>query len=283
MLLLMPVRGDEAPVVVADPALRETSGLAVSTVDPDFLWMLNDSGFPARLHLVGRDGRPRGAVDVNGAENRDWEDLRTFRRQGRSWLVVGDIGDNGAVRDSVVLYFIAEPALPAEGESIGGAVEITRKQVVRYPDGPRDCESMAVDGDGVWLLTKRDGLPRLYLVPWDGDQVVARFIAEASKPVVPAGAPLRPHGTQPTSMDFSADGRMAAVLTYRGVFLVRRGANEGWGGAFARPMEWLGAHRLGQAEALAFTPDGREILVTTEGPSPSLIRMAVGPAGEGRE
>jgi len=76
----------------------------------------------------------------------------------------------------------------------------------------------------------------------------------------------------PTSMDFSPDGRFAVVLTYGDVLLYPRRAGESWLAALLRKPVVLPPHRLGQAEAVCFSRDGKSIFVTEEAPRAKLLR-----------
>ena len=107
-------------------------------------------------------------------------------------------------------------------------------------------------------------LYELPLKPEGKDEQVARKISQLSK-ALPMGFPPIPYGTQPTGMDISADGTMATVVTYAGVFLFPRKEGESWAEAFARDPQVLDSHQARQAEAIAFSRDGRTIWVTAEG------------------
>jgi hypothetical protein len=76
---------------------------------------------------------------------------------------------------------------------------------------------------------------------------------------------LFPFSHQPTGLDISADGSLAAVVTYYGVFLFARSPAESWAEAFSRKPLALPPHRLGQAESVAFSKDGRTIFAISEG------------------
>ncbi|MEJ2604389.1 MAG: hypothetical protein P8172_14070 [Gammaproteobacteria bacterium] len=91
------------------PAIVEASGLVASGRTPGILWVVNDGGEPPVLHAVSDSGEELAAVQVEQAENRDWEDLARYTRDGRSWLLIADIGDNGGVRPHVMLYVLPEP------------------------------------------------------------------------------------------------------------------------------------------------------------------------------
>jgi hypothetical protein len=249
--------------------LNEASGMAASPNDSRLLWLLNDSGCSAELFLTETDGGKRGRVSVEGVKNVDWEDLASFELGGKPFLIISDTGDNASKRKSCMLYVVAEPRLPAEGVDLEGAVKPAWTIRFRYEDGPRDCESLAVDvkAGKILLLSKRTNPPMLYELPLKpegkGEQV-ARKIGQLSK-TLPMGFPPIPYGTQPTGMDISADGTMATVVTYAGVFLFPRKEGESWAEAFAREPQELDSHQARQAEAIAFSRDGKTIWVTAEG------------------
>ena len=139
----------------------------------------------------------------------------------------------------------------------------------------------AVAGDMMLddVLSKRDQPPRLYGVPLDlalwQSEVEAEFLAE-----VPGFRPptrsdiLRSFGrgqwvSQPTGMDISPDGRLAAVITYRSLYVFRREGDESWPDAMQRPpQEFVGPPGL-HDEAVGFSADGRSLFVFSERrPSP---------------
>jgi hypothetical protein len=256
--------------------LSEASGMAASPTDSHLLWLINDSGCAAELFLTETDGGKRGKVSVEGAENVDWEDLASFELGGKPYLIIADTGDNGSKREDCTLYIVAEPRLAAKGAMLEGSVKPAWEIRFRYWDGPRDCESVAVDVKAakILLLSKRTNPPMLYelpLRPGGKERQTARKIGQLSK-ALPMGFPPIPYGTQPTGMDISADGRLAAVVTYAGVFLFPRREGESWPRAFARNPQVLDSHRARQAEAIAFSRDGTVIRVASEGVKSPLMR-----------
>jgi hypothetical protein len=68
----------------------------------------------------------------------------------------------------------------------------------------------------------------------------------------------------PTGLDLSADGRYAAVVTYKDAYLFPRIGSESWAEAFARRPQRIPMPPLRQAEAIAFGADERTLFVTTE-------------------
>ena len=79
--------------------------------------------------------------------------------------------------------------------------------------------------------------------------------------------------SQPTGMDISPNGRMAAVITYRSLYLFQRQGQESWLEAFQRqPDEYIGPPG-NHDEAVAFSLDGRSVFVTTERRPAPLYRL----------
>ena len=61
--------------LVESDRLVECSGMDVSMAHDDLLWAINDRGNKPFLFAMGADGRDRGRVRVDKAENRDWEGI----------------------------------------------------------------------------------------------------------------------------------------------------------------------------------------------------------------
>jgi hypothetical protein len=129
---------------VADHQLDEISGITPSGLGPDVLWAEEDSGNEPSIFALRATGAKVQTVDVDGATNVDWEDLA--RASGRLW--VGDIGDNGAERSSIQVYWFDEP---------GPGVTSVRPNLLTlsYPDGPHDAEGMLVSDGRLYLFEKQ--------------------------------------------------------------------------------------------------------------------------------
>jgi len=266
----------ERKITIQSPSIKEASGLAVSSRNPDFLWLINDSGAPPLLHLCDVNGNERGVVSVKGARNVDWEDITSFSVNGENFLLIADTGDNSSKRDNCTLYVIEEPILPSPGSNL--AMETTPRLTISftYEDGPRDCESVAVDvsSQEILLISKRTKPPALYQLPLQlhghDSTLVARRVCALEVNAPPSGFPV-PFGNQPTGMTITPDGCIAAVLTYYGVFLFPKTKPESWKDAFSRKPQILAPHQLPQAEAIGLAKDGKTIFVTSEGNNPELV------------
>jgi hypothetical protein len=150
-------------VLLDESDLDESSGLALSRRRPNHFWSHNDSGAKARLYAFDSRGRKTGQVKLKSAKPVDWEDIACFADQGVSRLLVADCGDNQSERESITLYLFDEPD-PTKSTSI----EKTQKISVLYPDGPRDCEAVAVDQQRrLIVLVSKSKWPAagIYVVP----------------------------------------------------------------------------------------------------------------------
>lgn len=275
-----PVRAGVMP-----PAVRESSGLAASRRNPSVFWTHNDSGGQPVLYALSADGTPRGSLRIAGLPNIDWEDLASFELDGRSWLLVADTGDNGIRRTDCALYIVAEPDPADLSPTRETSASVAWKIPVRYLDGPRDCEAVAVDprANLVYLLAKRTTPHGLYTLPLrppaDGVLPSALPVAQMSNAFFPQPTPsqnLMPIPTgryraQPTGMAFAADGSAAAVVSYGDVLLFLRKKDERWEKTLRRLPIVLAQHGLAQAEGVTFGADNRTLYVSSEGEASGIM------------
>ncbi len=259
------------------PPQRETSGLAASRRSADLLWTHDDSGGAAALYALRTNGRSVGTLRIQGEKNEDWEDLAAFTLDGKAWLLIADTGDNDAKRATVRLHLVEEPSLEQLQADRELSAKPTRTLRVRYEDGPRDCEAVAVDPleRAIYLLTKRERVPRLYRVelePKDGNAItLARHVGQVTRVPQPTTAQrkiksyLGKRRGEVTAMDFTADGSAAVVLTYGDLLYYPRRPGEPWAEALARDPVALVTPDLLQVEAVCFSADGKQIYVAAEG------------------
>jgi hypothetical protein len=272
--------------VITRPEIAESSGLAASRRASDLLWTHNDSDGQPVLYAIGTDGRFRGSVRLTGVKNIDWEDLASFELDGKSWLLVADVGDNNGTRKNCALHIIAEPDPADLSPDRELSTEVAWTVPVRYAEGPRDCESVAVDAreGNAYLLRKRLHPNSVYVLPLrspPGEKPSAREVGIVPHVPQPTSqqrtvpAPTGRYRGQPTAMDFSTDGSAAVVLTYGDTLLFPRRAGESWATALTRKPIVLPPHALGQAEAICFSRDGHSLFVTEESAQSPVLRYSL--------
>jgi hypothetical protein len=253
---------------IVDEGVTESSGLVASRRNPGRLWTHNDSENPPVLHCVERDVRSCGGWTVDGARNVDWEDIAAGPgpQPGEHYLYVGDIGDNTAERDEVVVYRVVEPAVAADpGPGAGGTTDSATAIRLRYEDGPHDAESLAVHPTtaDIYVVTKTTGAAVVYKAPAGGG-VLTRI----------AGIGLGLLGLA-NGADISPDGRRVALCTPVGGYELSLDGTEdipagaGFDAVWAAPPVAVTLPGRRQGEAIAYRLDGGALLVTSEGhPSP---------------
>lgn len=255
---------------IEDKTILEASGLARSQRETGLLWVINDNGNKDRVHALNAFGMRLGEFDLRKGNNRDWEDLASFRHDGTPYLMIADIGNNEARHDHGTLYFVPEPTPEMKSEAV---TEWTVR--FRYPEGPRDAESAAIDvaNSRALVLTKRDLPPRLYAVPLlaGADNILeAEFLGTISSLTRPSRQDVefapktKDWWWQPVGMDISQDDRAAVVMTYRAIFYFERDSDQDWYDALNGVPLIVSLGNFENAEAVAFGDNARTVIVTGE-------------------
>lgn len=187
---------------IADPEIKECSGIAASRQYPDVFWVHND-GKKDHLYAINRKGATLAEFKVKGAEFHDWEDIALDADNN---LYAADTGNNDSKRTEVYVYRFREPDPKAAAKS----VHVTRQWTLRYPIAPRDCESILVVGTNGYLISKVTGnkMAEVYSFPLEGpDGSIA--LKSLSRLVV--DSPV-------TSAAVSPDGKTLAAISKEGAF-----------------------------------------------------------------
>ena len=271
---------------LANPAIDELSGLAVSRRDPQLLWGHNDTGGGPVLYRIGPDGADLGRIVVADALAGDWEDIAAFEDRSGPALLVADVGDNFALRSFATLYAVRDPGRE-NAAKILWILEFT------FPDGPRDCEAVAVDplSREILLLSKRDRPARLYRLPLPKAlpktlrnvpprvRATAAFVGTIAPPppANPVRAVVAPFEYAPTALAISADGLTAVIATPEHAWLYRRAAGQAWLERFREPGTAVALPpKLDQVEAAALSADGRVLYLGAEGRPGRWARIDLG-------
>ena len=263
--------------LLANRKISESSGLAASQRAAGLFWTHNDSGGKAELYAFDLRGRDLGTWQIQGAVNRDWEDIASFSISGKCWLLVADAGDNDRRRKTSRLYVVPEPLVDPNQPSPTGQVDVATTIDFVYDDGPQDCEAVGVDPNSrtILLISKR-GKRTVYELPLpdpkkaqDGP-LTAKTIAKLDLGMV-------------VGMDVSPDGLRAVVATYWHATEYARAPDETWSAAFARRGRRIRVPGRRQGEAICFGPDGKTIYLTSEGSPCPLLEVPLAPTKAGTD
>jgi hypothetical protein len=254
---------------IYDRNIGEVSGIAVSFIHEDVVWVINDSGNSASVYALNPKGEVIDTLNIQGVSNNDWEDLASFEYKGKPYILIADVGDNFTKREAYFLHLIEEPDIKKTSDLFSLSIKPSWSITYTYEDGPRDCESVAVDmvNKKILLLSKRDKPPVLYELPLKKQKnAVARKCAEI-KPLPRTkqdNTDFSKYSNQPTAMDISSDGLSAVVLTYDSAFYFSKRKSADWATVFSGSPKEIRYPPLRQAESVCFNRDGSSIFITSE-------------------
>ncbi len=245
---------------VSNLQINEASGMVASRQFSNFLWVQNDSGDLNRIFLMGTDGKYQGTATIDGAQNRDWEDIAIGPgpTNGIDYVYVGDIGDNHSQYRVKNIYRFPEPDIRTFAEP-SRSIEVKDAQRISFVfqgDVKMDAETLLVDpwtGD-IFVVTKRELPATVYHLPFP-QSTTGRITAKK-------------YGTLPFTMavggDISPDGKMIIIKNYDHIFLWTRNEGETLADAFLRQPVKLVYVKEPQGEAIAFAPDKRGYYTLSE-------------------
>lgn len=228
----------------------EASGIAASQKNNNVLWTHNDSGDIARIFAFDLQGRHLGIYQLNGIENRDWEDIAIGPGpiEGESYLYIGDIGDNSAGRDLKFIYRVKEPTVDTQQSPVDtliGGVEII---TFRYPDGNRDAETLMIDPltKDIYVISKRENNVRIYRAAYPQTTVqttTLEFVTTLNITLVVGG-------------DISPSGLEILIKTYTSIYYWCRTPKQNLWEVFKEDPVTVPYFVQGLEEAVGWADDG---------------------------
>ncbi|MVN89701.1 hypothetical protein [Mucilaginibacter aquatilis] len=257
---------------------NETSGIAASSKHQNIFYIHNDSGDEGRFFAISPDGALMGifkysADDAPGYGVRDCEDIAVGPGPDstKSYVYVGDIGDNGENYPNINIYRAEEPDLYSKADS---TVRVKHANLtLKYPDGPHDAETLMIDPleKLLYIVTKRHKSVSVYTAPLlfnNNDTVTLTKRAD-----------LHFRGLQPfkwiVSGDISKDAKQVVLKSYSRIYYWKREGNEPiWQTLQRKPQQpAYEQERLG--EAIGFAANGRSYYTVSEGMKQPIFHYAV--------
>lgn len=233
---------------VLDPRIDEASGMSVSQLHKDLVWIINDSKGGPYIYGVNGDGETVSRLTLANLANRDWEALAPGVDDGGDpALWVGDIGDNDSQWESIRVYRVSEP------EKLGERQAPWRRYIFQYPDGAHNAEALLVDPtDGTLYVVTKEALG-------------AGIYATDGPPTPGETETLTRVGSAPmfvTDGAISPDGSQVALRSYSYVYLYD---SDRVLAGNKRPLDRFRLPRQPQGETLAYLRSGKAVLVGSEG------------------
>ncbi len=242
---------------LSDASLVEASGLAVSRTNPGYFWTEEDSGNPNQIQLLSREGKVMARFIIDGAENRDWEDMTIGPGPvpNQTYLYVADIGDNKLRYPEKVVYRFPEPVL--NSATTPYTATITGAEILRFtlPDGAKNAESILLDPKSrdLYILTK-EAYSTLYLATYPQSTTsVTLMTRQVTMPF-----------DRVTSAGISPNGSEILVRTYGQLFYYVHKGDESVLDALKRKPVRVPLANENQGEAVGWATDGSAYYTTSE-------------------
>ena len=238
--------------------LLELSGLACSKTNPGLLYTHEDSGNLNEIYMTNSNGDDLGKIVLDGITNRDWEDLACGPgpESTKSYLYVGDIGDNNAAYPFITVYRFPEPDL-SNGSPQTIVHIIPEALKFSYPKGAVNAESLMLDPltKDLYIMTKQVAQSNLFVAKYPQSTIAPTMLIQL------ASFPF----DLLTSGDISPDGSEILVRTTGQIWYWKKQVNETVLNALLRkPLDAPYFRNEHQGEAICFASDGTGFFTVSE-------------------
>ena len=244
--------------VVENEDIKEASGVVASRANPGVLWVHNDSGDKNRIFAINEKGKNLGEYYLDNCVARDWEDIAVGPGpvDGRSYIYVADIGDNGAKYEIKYVYRFFEPEVSSDEPPKNHNIQSIDIIKFRYPDGKRDAEALMIDPltKDCYIISKRELNIRVYQCryPQPLDRVrTLRCIDTLDLFMIVAA-------------DISPSGREIIMKNYHQIHYWKRNSKETIKKTLSRTPQNLPYIKEPQGEAVAWDHKGSGYLTISE-------------------
>lgn len=228
--------------------LKEISGIAASTTNPGLFWVHNDSGNEAEVYLIDTSLNILLTCRIGDVENRDWEDITVGPgpEEGKSYVYVGEIGDNKAQYTLKHIYRFEEPLLEEGVKEI--SLETFDTLTFRLEDKRKDTETLLIDPNtkALYVISKREKPVWLYELSFP----------QSTKDTLVAQRIMSLPFTQIVGGDIRGDARQVLLKNYEQVFYWRSDQPMALPDLLRTPHFEVPYEIEPQGEALSWTHDG---------------------------
>lgn len=244
--------------MVENDAIKEASGIAASRASAGVLWVHNDAGDKNRIFAMNEKGVNLGDFYLENCEARDCEDIAAGPGpvNGKSYIYVGDIGDNKAKHKIKYVYRFIEPVLLPDDSMKNHFVPNVDILRFRYPDGNRDAEALMVDPltNDFYVISKRDLNVKVYKAryPQPLDSVSTLLCIDTLNISMVVAADISPSGLE------------IIMKNYHEIYYWKRAPGESVKKALSRTPKKLPYIKEPQGEAVAWDGNGDGYFTVSE-------------------
>ena len=244
---------------VDNSEISEASGIAASRVNKGVLWVHNDSGDKARVFALSQSAKNIGTFYLDGINARDCEDIAVGPgpEAGKTYVYLGDIGDNKAVYDVKMIYRFEEPVV--DTAKAPGVYNVSKVDILRfkYNDGMRDAEALMVDPltKDCYVISKRELNVRVYRFAYPQDTAKVSTISYLDS--------LK-NMSVIVAADISPDGSEILIKDYHEVYYWKKKPNESVINAMGKKTTKLPYIKEMQGEGVCWAVDSKGYFTISE-------------------
>lgn len=238
--------------------IKEASGLASSKKNPGVLWAHNDTKDKKRLFAMNGNGKHLGVYYVCNAKDRDWEDIAVGPGPDseKSYIYVGNIGDNDLEYDIKYVYRCEEPDVTTTQEGVIDTIENVDVLQFCYPDGRKNAEALMLDPltKDYYIITKNEKKELVYKAAYPQPLTsvdTLECVDTLDLNEIVAG-------------DISVDGREIIIKTYKKVYYWKRIGDETIQETMRRSPSTISYIEEPQGEGLAWDLNGSGYFTISE-------------------
>lgn len=237
--------------------LKEVSGIASSIANPKHLWAHNDAGNKAEIYLLDESLDVKMICVLKGIENRDWEDIAVGPGPdpNKSYVYVGEIGDNDANHREKYVYRFEEPVL---NENERRALISDFDKITFSLEGSiKDTETLLLDPrtKNLYVVTKRENPVYIYELKYPYNEEVNTAQKMFSLPM-----------SRIVGGDFSRDGQEILLKNDDIVFYWKGSPSESVIEKMKTPALTVPYEKEPQGEAIAWAHDDSGFYTLSEMP-----------------
>ena len=224
----------------------------------NLIWVNNDSGGEAKLYAYNKVGELKQSLQIENAENQDWEALA----EDENYFYIGEFGNNKGNRKNLKLFRVDKTAIGNDPKISVKADEISfnwadqKEFKSKKHNHNYDCEAFFSYGDSLYFFTKNweNRQTRMYVMPKSNGHHELYPKAEFDVGFLVTGADINPSGSTMALVGYKN------YKTYMMLFYDFVGSDYFSGKHVRLDLSVLGG---AQTEGVLFT-DNDELYISTE-------------------